>query len=528
MRALTARRRAGRGFRWTNVSYTLRFDTGALPVADEGWMSETGSAGPTADFPFQWPDPADATLHWTLHAVDTRRPEAMRPLELDIRARFARSLKLSAEVRGLRGGTRAIELNGWQYWCYTAGGEPETPSHLQRRLSFEQLGDRLQERGENYLQALTFPEMRAGNRRLADVDPDTLSAADLAGHLGAALEWYERGWTLHWTRPREDARQRFGALYRELTGEEDASRWRDLLTDEPNKMSDAVEGLAALAASVREQPRLQALLAQESPERVLATLDGVPGGADFRRRLDDFLDPERQGLRSGSSWGVEQNQVLPAWRDHPELVLALVRTYIGMGPASLSAARTAAIARRDQRVAEARDAITESGRREEFDRALGAARRATQAQDDHNYYIDSAVGGLLHRAISAGGRRLAGAGILAQADDVWWLREAQVQAALKGLPAPPEGDQGIPPAGRSRGPPRRGPGGAPGRLAAPGGGAAGPPGLAAFPAPAAHAGRAGPAAPASGVRPGGARRPPARAGPGGYAAQGAARRGGAP
>ena len=216
--------------------------------------------------------------------------------------------------------------------------------------------------------------MRAGNRRLADVDPDTLSAADLAGHLGAALEWYERGWTLHWTRPREDARQRFGALYRELTGEEDASRWRDLLTDEPNKMSDAVEGLAALAASVREQPRLQALLAQESPERVLATLDGVPGGADFRRRLDDFLDPERQGLRSGSSWGVEQNQVLPAWRDHPELVLALVRTYLGMGPTSLSAARTAAIARRDQRVAEARDAITESGRRAEFDRAL--ARRA--------------------------------------------------------------------------------------------------------------------------------------------------------
>ena len=64
-------------------------------------MSETGSAGPTADFPFQWPDPADATLHWTLRAVDARRPEAMRPLELDIRARFARSLRHSAEMRGL-------------------------------------------------------------------------------------------------------------------------------------------------------------------------------------------------------------------------------------------------------------------------------------------------------------------------------------------------------------------------------------------------------------------------------------------
>ena len=66
-------------------------------------MSEAGSAGPTADFPFQWPDPADASLHWTQRAVDAQRPEAMRPLELDIRARFARSLKLSAEVRGLPG-----------------------------------------------------------------------------------------------------------------------------------------------------------------------------------------------------------------------------------------------------------------------------------------------------------------------------------------------------------------------------------------------------------------------------------------
>ena len=48
-------------------------------------------SGPTPGFPFAWPNPADAGLHWVQRAVDARAPEAMPPLELDVRARWVRT-----------------------------------------------------------------------------------------------------------------------------------------------------------------------------------------------------------------------------------------------------------------------------------------------------------------------------------------------------------------------------------------------------------------------------------------------------
>src|SRR5207302_10580881 len=132
------------------------------------------------------------------HAVDGRGPEAMPPLELDVRARFARSMRNSAEISGGYRAPRLIELNGWQYWHY-ADGARETPAHVCQRETFQRAGNALYERGENYLDTVIFPEMRAGNARLGAVNPDSLSDQDLADHLQDALEWYERGWTPHWT-----------------------------------------------------------------------------------------------------------------------------------------------------------------------------------------------------------------------------------------------------------------------------------------------------------------------------------------
>src|SRR5438128_841612 len=81
------------------------------------------------------------------HAVDARAPEAMPPLELDIRAQFARTLRSAADLRGQGNVPRLIELNGWQYWCYDQT-VPDTPDHAHRRRVFQEIGDALHERGE--------------------------------------------------------------------------------------------------------------------------------------------------------------------------------------------------------------------------------------------------------------------------------------------------------------------------------------------------------------------------------------------
>src|SRR5439155_26476696 len=121
--------------------------------------------------------------------------------------------------------------------------------------------------------------------------------------------------------------------------------------------------------------------------------------------------------------------------DQPAIVIALVQKYVALDLAALAATRAQAVAQRDRRTAQVRDSIQDEPQRAQFDFWLAAGRRALQAQENHNYYIDSATNALLHRAISACGRRLAAAGALDDPHDVWWLREHEIDAALRGLPA---------------------------------------------------------------------------------------------
>ncbi|HET7767308.1 MAG TPA: PEP/pyruvate-binding domain-containing protein [Chloroflexota bacterium] len=395
------------------------------------------------DFPFVWPSKDDATRHWVQGAVDGRVNEVMPPLELDVRERWARTFEHASHVAGWSAEpARIIEVNGRQYWHYPPRdpNAPPDPHRDQVSKTFERWGEQLCERGETFLDAVTFPEMKEGDWKLAAVEPDALPPAELAAHLTAALDWLERGWTLHWARPKANPAERFTRIYSQLTGEKGRPAMeaaRMILSYEPNKMTEAVDGLVALARIVQRHGPLRAWLSAREPEEAVISLNelaDVSGGDAFRRELDDLLTPQRQGLRCGASWGVEQNQCLPGWRDTPQLVLALVMKYVPLDLDGLERSRAETLSRRDARAAELRAKAADDETRRQFDFWLAAGRQAVRAQEDHNYYIDSATMSLAHRAIMACGRRLAAAGALEDEEDVWWMREFQVTAAVNGLP----------------------------------------------------------------------------------------------
>ena len=396
----------------------------------------------TPDFPFVWPSKDDATRHWVQGAVDGRVNEVMPPLELDVRARWARTFEHASHMAGWSAEpARIIEVNGRQYWHYPPRdpNAPPDPHRDQVSKTFERWGEQLCERGETFLDAVTFPEMKEGDWKLAAVEPETLPPAELAAHLTAALDWLERGWTLHWARPKANPAERFTRIYSQLTGEKGRPAMeaaRMVLSYEPNKMTEAVDGLVALARIVQRHGPLREWLSAREPEAAVTSLNelaGVSGGDAFRRELDDLLTPQRQGLRCGASWGVEQNQCLPGWRDTPQLVLALVMKYVPLDLDALERSRAETLSRRDARAAELRAKAEDDETRRQFDFWLAAGRQAVRAQEDHNYYIDSATMSLAHRAIMACGRCLVDAGALDDAEDVWWLREFQLVAAVSGL-----------------------------------------------------------------------------------------------
>ena len=197
-------------------------DSGAAPAqaAARDGAPAPEVAGPTAAFPFAWPDERAATLHWRLGGEDGRRPEVLRPLEQDVRAVWYRSFQGAAVVCGWPSVETPWYVNGYEYVADVANPRPEQ-DRARAREALEQVGAALAERGESYRRAVQFPPIDAGNARLAAVDVAALAPAELAAHLSDALAWYERLWTLHWTGPRDGPAQRFVHLYRQHAGAAD-------------------------------------------------------------------------------------------------------------------------------------------------------------------------------------------------------------------------------------------------------------------------------------------------------------------
>ena len=389
------------------------------------------STGPTAAFPFVWPDAETERLHWALFARGDS-VEPVLPLRQDgalasSRARWnAAFLDGSEEVRALR------LFNGYAYV-----GQVLLPGTAQerayRRDAFLRPAAALIDQGIVYRSAVHYPEIDPINARLAAVDVAGIPPAALAEHFEECFRWFERSWTLHWLSPRgaHSAQQRFADLYTELTGDTREGASGELLAYEPNLLIEAIDRLLDMARIAQRHTALRDLLLSAEPAEALAALDGVDGGTEFRAALEDLL--ERQGLRSGAGFGTASDPIMPGWREQPTIVVELVQKYVPQDLDALLSARAAAVEARDRRVEEIRNSIAGEEKRREFDFWLDAARRAQQGFEDHNYKINSAAGSLLHYAITACGRSLSRAGLLETAEDAWWLRAHELSLALRGL-----------------------------------------------------------------------------------------------
>ena len=358
---------------------------------------------------------------------------------------FGRGRADAATIKGDDTAEQTLLLNGHAY----SARVPAPGSEHERRLrkeAFERTAAALHERGETYLQAVVFPELDEANARLGAVDPAALGPAALADHLEEALRWFQRAWTLHWLWGPDGPRERFARLYAEATGDQRPEAPSELLLHEPNLFTDAVDGLVELARIAQRHPPLRRLLVTATPAAALDTLrrdPETPGGAAFGAALDRLL--ERQGLRCGAGFGVEHEEMLPGWREDPALVLALVRRYVEQDLDALLGAHAGAVEARDRRASEVRAGIAGEEGRRQFDFWLGAARRAQQGFEDHNYKIDSAATSLLHLAITGCARRLAGAGCLSDPAEIWFLHAHEVALALRGLAGQDEGPAAPPP-----------------------------------------------------------------------------------
>ncbi|MFI5270097.1 MAG: PEP/pyruvate-binding domain-containing protein, partial [Chloroflexota bacterium] len=235
--------------------------TPTAPVPTPAEVAASAQVGPSALFPFAWPDVHAATVHWQLSGADQPRTEVLRPLDQDVSAAFSRTFERAAVIGGRPRYQTAWYVNGYEYTAEVANPRPEADQALCRE-ALEQTATALAERGESYNRTVWFPAIDAGNSRLAAVAVDALAPPDLAAHLEEALQWYERLWTWHWLWPQDGPARRFKQFYKQHFGEpatgqaassEQAldAEAQELLTYEPNMLTQAIDGLLELAGTVQ-------------------------------------------------------------------------------------------------------------------------------------------------------------------------------------------------------------------------------------------------------------------------------------
>ncbi len=405
--------------------------TGAVPT---GTQQGTAAGDEAPPFEVVWPTSEAAKYHWKL-SQRQGPPEAWRPLEQDISSRFGRGRLHSARIKGQESYDETIWVQGYRY-SRTVKNTESQEERTRREREFQAAVDACTERGDNYYQAIVEPEVLARNAKLDAVDLAALAPAELADHLAKTAAMLERHWTLHWLGVSESVIQllgdRFAAIYKELTGDEGEEIPKKLLAGIPNKFTETVDGLIALARTLQAASALRQAIESEQPTNFLARLPVLPDSDRFREQFDAFL--ARWGLRSGMGFGTNRSPDLVCWREDPSLVIAILRHYIAQDLERITAPQRRTADERAALLAKTMDAIgADPARRERFTFWYAAAQRAARNFEDHNYDIDSVSYALVHLAVVACGERLTAAGSLADSQDIWMLHLAEIGTALREL-----------------------------------------------------------------------------------------------
>ncbi|WP_336716166.1 PEP/pyruvate-binding domain-containing protein [Arthrobacter sp. USHLN218] len=183
-----------------------------------------------------------------------------------------------------------------------------------------------------------------------------------------------------------------------------------LIAGAETRTSQANRGLEALAEQVNARPDLAQAFRGLEPARLLVRLRQDPEFAGFREALDAFL--AEYGHRETVSIVLSS---APTWAEAPEVVLGLVRSMLGERPAARDQSEEA-LARLWRH-----PAMRFAPLRRAVQRAVAEAKCGIAFRENTHFYATMVLP-VLRRAYAELGRRLAGAGVLADPAEVYHLR----------------------------------------------------------------------------------------------------------
>jgi len=194
-----------------------------------------------------------------------------------------------------------------------------------------------------------------------------------------------------------------------------------LIVSGRTRTEDANRALEELASRVRADPALRDAFHQLDPPTLRARIDEDNQFAGFRSALDDFL--AEYGQRETLSPLVMS---APTWIDDPALPLGVIKVLVEARPQAPATRPSADAERRllDHRL------LRSPRRRAAALHLVEAARAGVAFREDSHFYATWAIP-MLRRTLLEAGHRLAAAGVLPRAEDVFHLRLEELEAVTE-------------------------------------------------------------------------------------------------
>jgi pyruvate,water dikinase len=204
-----------------------------------------------------------------------------------------------------------------------------------------------------------------------------------------------------------------------------ASQLGRLLSGAANKTLEANHALEQLAQNVRSDPNLANTFSTHTPEALWFALEARPAGRTFLVELHAFLD------RYGHRETMISTALQPTWKDAPEVVLGMIKSFAAHPP-QLQTGKPAWQVARDELVQH--PLLRVAPLRSAFLQILAEARALLQIREDTHFYATLPLP-LFRRTFLEFGRRLVVAGVLDTPEDVFHLKLDELERIKDELPA---------------------------------------------------------------------------------------------
>jgi pyruvate,water dikinase len=190
-----------------------------------------------------------------------------------------------------------------------------------------------------------------------------------------------------------------------------------LLQGFDNKTLEGDRLLWQLSRAALTMPAVRQVLAERAAADVIAALEQSGEGRRFLADLRAYLGQYGQRLNTFGELAE------PSWIEDPTPAIEILKAYASLPDGRPEAEQASLAAGREQAIAEARARLAGYPQpvATQFETLLKAAQTAAVVLEDHNYWIDQRMWYQIRRLALKFGRRLAEAGVLETADDVFYL-----------------------------------------------------------------------------------------------------------